>query len=195
MRGSLDGGGSYGKGRMSRLSLKTLLGNGACRWAVNHLPAGVHPKWSRSELQLGGGNATLTERLHSCSPVGECYGRSPLLFQSGTLLPRVSGRHWRDKGDGNRAWVRVEAPQLSWASHLGGPGASTTQAPFGKFLSPSLLGCAMGPWVPPSLNFTVPLPAFTSQDPVSCFENFLLLLPGRSFGGAGRNGQVGQAEG
>lgn len=189
MRGSLDRGGSYGKGRMSRLSLNTLLGNGARHWAVNHLPA--EAKCSRSELQLGGGNPTLTQRLHTCSPVGECHSRSPLLFQSGTLLPRVSGRHWRDKGDGNRAWVRVEAPQLSWASHLGGPGASTTQAPFGKFLSPSLLGC----WVPPSHNFTVPLPAFTSQDPVSCFENFSLLLPGRSFGGAGRNGQVGQAEG
>lgn len=111
----------------------------------------------------------------------------------GILLLRVSGRHWRDKGDGNRAWVRMEAPQLSWASHLGGPGASTTQAPFGKFLSPSLLGCAMGPWVPPSHNFTVPLLAF--RDLVSCFENFSLLLPGRSFGGAGRNGQVDQAEG
>lgn len=37
--------------------------------------------------------------------------------------------------------------------------------------------------------------AFTSQDPVSCFENFSLLLPGRSFGGAGRTSQVGQAEG
>lgn len=116
-------------------------------------------------------------------------------LQFGTLLPRVSGRHWRDKGDGNQAWARVETPQLSWASHLGGPGASTTQAPFGKFLSPSLLGCAMGPWVSPSINFTVPLPVFTSPDLVSCFENFSLLLPGRSFGGAGRKGQVGQAEG
>lgn len=104
MRGSLDKGGSYGKGRMSRLSLKTLLGNGARHWAANHLLAEV-PKRSRLELQLGGGNPTLTERLHTCSPVGECHSCSPLLFQSGTLLPRVSGRHWRDKGDGNRAWV------------------------------------------------------------------------------------------
>lgn len=84
---------------------------------------------------------------------------------------------------------------MSWASHLGDPGASTTQAPFGKFLSLSLLGCAMGPWVSPSINFTVPWPVFTSPDPVSCFENYSLLLPGRSFGGAGRNGQVVQAEG